>query len=121
MSLNAYHQARSITEQPRAIEHRLMTEITKGMVSARQDGLRDARLMPALHRNREAWGVFSAVCGAPENQLPADLRARIISLSLWVDRFTSEVVAGRESIDDLINVNVAVIEGLAPYRAPVPA
>lgn len=118
MSLKAYHQARSITEQPRAIEQRLMTEITKGMVSARQDGLRDAELMPALHRNRETWGVFSAACGAQGNLLPDDLRARIISLSLWVDQFTSEVVAGRESIDDLIDVNVAVIEGLAPNLAP---
>lgn len=121
MSLKAYHDARSITEQPRAIEQRLMTEITKGMVSARQNGLRDTRLMPVLHRNREAWGVFSAACATQGNLLPNDLRARIISLSLWVDKFTSEVIAGRESINDLIDVNVAVIEGLSPNRAAAPS
>ena len=40
------------------------------------------------------------------------LRASIISIALWVDRFTSDVVAGRESIEELIVVNRAIIDGL---------
>lgn len=116
MSLRAYHDARSITEQPRATEQRLLTEITKGLVGARQNGVRGAMLMPVLHRNREVWAVFSAACATQGNGLPIELRARIISLALWVDRFTSEVVAGRELISNLIDVNLAIIEGLAPSR-----
>jgi flagellar protein FlaF len=41
------------------------------------------------------------------------LRAGIISIGLWVDRFTSDVVAGREPIDPLIGVNRAILDGLA--------
>lgn len=114
MSLKAYRKAMSITERPRAVEQRLMTEITQEMMGARRDGKQNGQLMPSLHRNREVWSVFSAVCGGTGNKLPAALRASMISLSLWVDRYTSEVVAGRESIDGLIEVNIAVIEGLAP-------
>lgn len=113
MSLNAYKRARALTERPRAAEYRLMTEITQEMIGARRIGMRGGALVPALHRNREVWSAFSAVCGAAGNELPAPLRASMISLSLWVDRYTSEVVAGREPIDDLIDVNVSVIEGLA--------
>ncbi len=119
MSLNAYKQARTFSERPRAVEKRLMTEITNQMMGARDSGFKGTQLIPALHRNREVWSTFSAVCGAPGNELPMTLRASLISLSIWVDRFTSEIVAGRESIDDLIEVNLAIIEGLAPNTAEV--
>jgi flagellar protein FlaF len=113
MSLNAYRRAQEIGASPRATEYRLMSQITAEMIAARDNGLKGGQLMPALHRNRRAWGTFSAVCAAPDNQLPDDLRARIISLALWVDRHTTDVVRGTESIDDLISVNRAIIEGLA--------
>ena len=113
MSLDAYRRVRTIAETPRATEYRLMSQITGEMIQARDNGYSGAALMPALHRNREVWSAFSSTCGAPGNQLPTELRASIISIALWVDRYTSEVVAGRDSIDDLITVNRAIIDGLA--------
>src|ERR1700712_2600863 len=112
MSLTAYQRTRSIIESSRQAERRLMCEITGDMIHARDAGHSRGALMPALHRNRELWHTFSAVCGTAGNQLPASVRAGIISLALWVDHFTSDVVAGRESIDDLIAVNRDIIEGL---------
>jgi flagellar protein FlaF len=112
MSLAAYQRTRAIAETPREAEYRLMSQITGEMIQARDTGLSGAALMPALWRNREAWHAFSTACGAPGNQLPDQLRASIISIALWVERHTSEVVTGRDSIDDLITVNRSVIEGL---------
>jgi flagellar protein FlaF len=119
MSLNAYHRARNIVETPRQAERRLMCEITGEMIHARDAGHVKGALMPPLHRNRELWSTFSAVCGTAGNELPAPLRASIISLALWVDQFTSDVVAGRESIDDLISVNRDIIDGLSGTGVPV--
>lgn len=113
MSLNAYRRAQEIGASPRSTEHRLMSQITAEMIAARDAGMRGAQLMPALHHNRRAWSTFSAMCAAPNNQLPDDLCARIISLALWVDRHTSDVVSGKEAIDDLIKINRAIIDGLA--------
>lgn len=113
MSLDAYNRVRAIAETPRAQEYRLMSQITGEMIHARDTGLKGAALMPALHRNREAWSTFSAACGAPGNGLPDGLRASIISISIWVERFTTDVVTGRDSIDELITVNKSIIEGLA--------
>ena len=113
MSLNAYRRAQEIGASPRATEYRLMSQITAEMLAAQEAGMTGAALMPALHRNRRRWGSFASVCAAPAHRLPADLCARIISLALWVDRHTSEVVRGRESIEDLIAINRVLIEGLA--------
>lgn len=116
MSLASYQRVRSIAESPRNTEFRLVSQITGAMIAARDNSLRGADLVATLHRNREMWGAFSTACGAPGNALPDELRASIISLALWVDRFTSEVAAGRESIDDLIAINRLILEGLAPEK-----
>jgi len=116
MTLMAYQRVRTIAESPRGTEHRLISEISREMTSAWDKGSRGASLMPVLHRNREMWSTFAATCGAPGNGLPPEVRASIISLALWVDRHTSAVVAGREAIDPLLEVNRSLLDGLSPVR-----
>jgi flagellar biosynthesis activator protein FlaF len=116
MTLNAYQAARSRAETPRAAEFRLLSEITGEMMDAEAAGLKGAMLMHPLHRNREMWNVFATDCSAPGNGLPNELRAQIISIGLWVERFTSDVVAGREPIAELITVNRTIMEGLRGQR-----
>lgn len=113
MSISAYQRVRVLTEMPRAAEHRLMTQVTQAMVAARDAGLAGVALMPALHHNREVWQVLAGLCAAPDNALPPTLRAALVSLAMWVDRHTSAVIKGRETIDELIIVNLDVIAGLS--------
>lgn len=112
MSLNAYERTRSITETARATERRLMMQITGDLIAARDAGQTGTALTPALFRNREVWSVFTSACAARGNQLPDPIRAAIVSLGLWVDRYTSDVAAGRDGIDPLIEVNRTIIDGL---------
>ena len=112
MSLNAYQRARTMIESPRGSEYRLMSQITGDMMTARDEGLSGAALMPILHRNREVWNAFTSACAMAGNQLPDALRASIVSIGLWVERFTSDVVAGHEPIEELITVNRSIIDGL---------
>ena len=116
MPLSAYQTARSRAETPRSTEHRLLSEITGEMMTAQAGGASGAALMPALHRNREMWTAFATDCGAQGNGLPPELRAQIISLGLWVDRFTSDVIAGRETPVELIALNRTIMEGLDGQR-----
>lgn len=118
MSLNAYRRTQSIVATPRETERRLMSQITGDLIDARDAGLTGAALMPALHRNREVWGHFASLCTQSDNQLPDALRASIISLALWVERHTSAVVVGRDSIEDLIDVNRSLIVGLTGENQP---
>lgn len=112
MSLTAYHHARTITESPRATEARLLSQVTGEMIDARHRGARGLALSGILFRNRTVWMAFVDACAARGNRLPDALRGQIISLGLWVDRYTSDVIAGRDEIDALIAVNRDIIEGL---------
>lgn len=113
MSLNAYRRAQEISATPRNTEYRLMNQVTAELIAARDAGLKGPELMPALHHNRTVWNTFGTLCASSDNQLPEELRARLISIAMWVDRHTSDVVRGRESIEDLIHINRAIIEGLS--------
>jgi len=113
MSLDAYRQTQSRAATPRSTEYRLMSQVTGELVQAKEQGLLGGELMRALHHNREVWSMFRVLCSSPANRLPAELRASIVSLALWVERYTSTVIRRHDSIDGLITVNRAIMEGLA--------
>jgi flagellar protein FlaF len=121
MSVASYQKAQKVAESPRQMEYRLFAQITGELIAARDQGLSGSKLAEPLHRNREMWTVLANDCGAKGNNLPDALRANIISISLWVNKFTTEVIRGAEKIDELINVNRNVMEGLAPAKQPVAA
>lgn len=112
MSLAAYKRTQGTTETARGTEHRLLAEITGEMIQAQKANMAGPALAPVLHRNREMWSTFSADCAIKGNGLPPELRAALISISLWVDRFTSDVIMGRDTVDALITVNRNIMDGL---------
>jgi flagellar protein FlaF len=115
MSLQAYQQAATRAESPRETEYRLFAQVTLALIEAAKVDPNDfAGRVDALDWNRRVWTVLADACAHPENQLPAPLRASIISLSLWVSRHTSAVIRKQEDIEPLIEVNRLIMQGLSP-------
>lgn len=113
MSHQAYQQAALRAESPRGAEYRLFGQVTLALMAAAKDEPQDPqRRAETLEWNRRLWSVLAGDCVDPKNALPENLRASIISLSLWVDRHTRAVSEGRESIDPLVDVNRMVMQGL---------
>jgi flagellar protein FlaF len=93
MSLKAYTQAAQRAEQPRETEYRLFAQVTRALIEAEKLPLTEIqRRADALDWNRRVWTALSNDCSASGNQLPPQLRASIISLSLWVSKHTSAVM-----------------------------
>lgn len=114
MSLNAYENAQVAAETSRETELRLFTAVTRSLAEARDSGTRDQKFFAALDWNRRLWSALSTDCGVEGNQLTDELRAGIISLSIWVSKHTSQVARGHDDdIDALIKVNRTIMEGLA--------
>ena len=114
MSIKAYQRAATQAEAPRDLEYRAFGQVTAGLVRAKEEPQAPpATLADALDANRRLWNILSADCAAPDNKLPAGLRAQIISLALWVSRHSSDVLRNGADMDPLIDVNRAMMEGLA--------
>ena len=114
MSLNAYQRTLKTTENPRNTEYRLFAEITRDLLTAQQRNIVDAALVEALDRNRKLWIALATDCADDNNQLPKETRAAIISLSIWVQKYSREVTRKGEDISALIDVNRNIMKGLNP-------
>jgi flagellar protein FlaF len=113
MSVQAYQQAAARAEAPRDIEYRLFGQVTRAlMAAAAMDRADIAGRMDALDWNRRLWSVLAADCGSDGNQLPPQLRASIVSLSLWVNRHTSAIMRNEAGFQPLIDVNKMMMQGL---------
>ncbi|MEX0299329.1 MAG: flagellar biosynthesis regulator FlaF [Kordiimonas sp.] len=113
MSYQAYKKAQTSNERPSQVEYRLFAQVTNSLIQAKERGVRDIKMIEALDWNRRMWSTFSTDCGTEGNQLPEQLRASIISLSIWVSKHSSAVMRGAEDIEDLISINRTIMEGLA--------
>lgn len=113
MSYQVYQKAQQSAENPSQIEYRLFAQVTNALLRANENNLEGKELMDVLDWNRRLWSTLSSDCGATGNGLPDQLRAGIISLAIWVSKHSSLVMRGQESIEDLININRTIMEGLA--------
>lgn len=118
MSLQAYQQASARAENPRELEYRLFGQVTRALMDAATVDERDYKTrMDALDWNRRLWATLATDCAAEDNALPVQVRAQIISLSLWVNRHTSAVMKRTEQIEPLIELNRTIMQGLISQPA----
>jgi flagellar protein FlaF len=114
MSIQAYQRAATRAENPREIEYRAFGVVTAALVTARDIGRADvAALAEALRENRRLWRIIASDCADPANALATPMRARIISLALFVDRHSSTVLRDGADLEPLIDINRSMMEGLA--------
>ncbi len=114
MSLQAYQKAAAQAENPREAEYRLFGQVTRALIVAAEANVDDIQTrIDALDWNRRVWSALAGDCATPANTLPIEVRAQIISLSLWVNRHTSAVMRRTEEIEPLIEVNKIIMQGLS--------
>lgn len=117
MSIQAYQKTANRTADPRDVEFRLFAEVTRDLMEAQKaDKFAFGTVMAALDKNRRVWNAMAMDCAQPGNSLPDDLRAGIISLSLFVGRHTSEASRNRAEIETLVDINRNIMQGLAAAK-----
>ena len=135
MSIAAYRDTLRHTEDPRAIERRLIARVTGEMerYAAEYDAADDAAtrqrilaggLSAALAENAAIWRALKQDLSEPGNRLAPSLRAGLISIALWMERETPRIVGGGGRVGPLAEVNGSIVAGLsgqAPGPTPVAA
>lgn len=111
MSVDKYRQAQQTTENPRDIEYRLFARVTNALMT-NQDP-KTTGFIQAIDWNRRLWLTLQSDLADEANKLPRELRAQLISLSIWVDKHSRKAMRGEETIQPLIDVNRSIMEGLA--------
>jgi flagellar protein FlaF len=124
MTIAAYRRTIRDSETPRQIERRILSNITGRLEAdarpfddatslAERSRILSAGLRATLRENQAMWIAMRDDLAKPGNALPADLRASMISIALWVERQTTKVMGGAPGVKALADVNNNVIAGLS--------
>jgi flagellar protein FlaF len=84
------------------------------LAAARSKGALSPEAFEATDFVRRLWSIFIADLSNEDNGLPAELRASLISIGMWVRREADRIDRGQSSnFDGLIEINKLIADGLA--------
>lgn len=113
MAQRAYAQSAGPTKTDRRAEYETIARATHELKAAAERAKSDfPGLAGALHRNNRLWTILAADVADRDNGLPRDLKARIVFLSEFTKRHTTQVLAGKAGVAPLLDINTAILRGL---------
>src|SRR5471032_2909654 len=118
MSIAAYRQRQEAAESPRELERRAFRTVIGKLTEAKEKGGRT--VIEACFLNNQLWSALAIDLALPDNGLSTELKAQLISIALWVQRYTPVAMQGSVSLDPLISVNRNILDGLMVVPPPNP-
>ena len=110
----AYGAAQNKADDPRDLEYRLLAQVTGALIQAKNTPDDIKPRVDAALWNRDVWSALRVDLADDNNALPKELRAAIISVSLWIEKETMRVIDGSGDIDALVDINRNIMAGLKP-------
>ncbi len=97
----------------RAREHQAMDRVIAMLRAAQEKGPLSRERVEALFYLRRLWTIFLDDLNDPNNELPGQLRAGIISIGIWMMK-EIERVRGRltDDLTPMIEINELIRDGL---------
>ncbi len=86
--------------------------MTGALIDAKAGNAQGPKLISAIDWNKRLWRTLAADCMDDRNTLTEDVRAKIVSLSLWVSKYSRRVTREKAPIDPLIEINRTIMQGL---------
>ena len=117
LGYGAYDKNIKTTESPHetdaaVLEHAAQVLLAAQTLIAAGELVNDEDFFMALNYNQRIWTVLQAFA-AEENPLPDQIKANIISLSIFVDKQTYKALSEHDpkKLDVLININRQIAAG----------
>lgn len=94
-------------------ERQLLDRSIDLLVAAREKGVDSLQTVEAIHYLNRIWTAFIEDLGKPDNELPRELRANLISIGLWLLREADAVRRGEsDNFGGLIDISQIIRDGI---------
>jgi flagellar protein FlaF len=112
--LRAYQQTQQANLSGRDLEAMVFTRAALKLEDAKKLTDNPPEFGKALRFNHLLWTIIQADIVEPDNKLPPEIKANIMSLSIFVDKQTAKALRTRNPADleTLININRNLAAGL---------
>jgi flagellar protein FlaF len=118
----AYAQQQKRNLSPREVEAMAFTKAAVLLEEAKKHTGNIEEYSKALRFNHLLWTIIQADLTEPDNELPPEIKANVMSLSIFVDKQTTKALRSSvpADLDVLININRNLAAGLrtTPQVAP---
>lgn len=120
--ISAYQKMQKTSLTPREVEAMAFTKAAVMLEEAKLKASDMEAFSQALRFNNLLWTIIQADITEPENQLPGEIKANILSLSIFVDKHTAKAVRSGEpaDLDVLISINRNLAAGLRSTEGVMP-
>lgn len=116
LAYKAYGNVAQRTAGDKEIEFALFQQITEALEGVLDPDTRTpSAWADAISRNQQLWTIIATDLLDPGNGLPDNLKRSLLLLSEFVRQSSLNILAGEESIPDLIEVNKTVMAGLVRH------
>lgn len=99
--------------EARQSELEIFQRVTRALQSTLDRPHTDSAVIEAINDNRRLWHALENDLAQESNLLPDDLKAKLISVAIWVERHSQLAEAGKARLDALVTVNETIMKGLA--------
>jgi flagellar protein FlaF len=96
----------------RGAEYAAFEAVTARLSEAAKPDARMPQKAAALHDNRRLWTVLATDLASDDNALPQSLRAQLFYLAEFSLLHGSKVLREAASVEPLIEINRAIMQGL---------
>jgi flagellar protein FlaF len=111
-----FSYAEVLDETPKGARERERLAIERSielLEAAEKGGVRSREAIEAVLFARRLWGVLLEDLASPENDLPKELRADLISIGLWIMREAEQIRLERSAnFRGIMQVSAAIRDGL---------
>jgi len=109
-----YQQQQKRNLSPREVEAMAFTKAALLLEDAKKYTGNIEEYAKALRFNHLLWTIIQADLTEPDNQLPPEIKANVMSLSIFVDKQTTKALRSSSAadLDVLININRNLAAGL---------
>ncbi|MBL42359.1 MAG: hypothetical protein CMM49_06865 [Rhodospirillaceae bacterium] len=103
---------------PEAVVDARKTEIeafekaTQSLIKNKEKEITNQSFIEAIELNKLLWRTLETDLASKENQLPDALKAKLISVAMWVEKHSLLAEKGEAKVDSLIEVNQSIVKGL---------
>ncbi|MET0257298.1 MAG: flagellar biosynthesis regulator FlaF [Methylobacterium sp.] len=105
--------AQESSSTAREREREAFDNMIASLERAETAGPRSREAIEAIYVTRNLWSILVEDLASPENALPEELRASLISIGLWVMREAESIRLGRvESFQPMIEITQMIRDGL---------
>ncbi|HWK67464.1 MAG TPA: flagellar biosynthesis regulator FlaF [Rhizobiaceae bacterium] len=94
-------------------ERQLLDRSIDLLLAAKEAGVQSQETVAAIHFLNRIWTAFIEDLGQPDNELPRELRANLISIGLWLLREAEAVRRGEsDNFTGLIDISQIIRDGI---------